>query len=129
MTPRAACFACLEQQPPALFEAAVWIAVEHQPQLQPEQVLRQLDTLQQQVSQGLPNLPAQELAQPLLRRLSELDFHEDDEHPLRPQAALLNCVLRRRRRRSSARVVESNHTASRFCRICPHSKSLHKPSL
>ncbi len=97
MTPRAACFACLEQQPPALFEAAVWIAVEHQPQLQPEQVLRQLDTLQQQVSQGLPNLPAQELAQPLLRRLSELDFHEDDEHPLRPQAALLNCVLRRRR--------------------------------
>lgn len=97
MTPRAACLACLTQEPPALFEAALWIAVEHQPQLQTDQLLRQLDHLQQQVSQGLPNLPAQELAQPLLRRLSELDFQEDDEHPLRPQAALLNCVLRRRR--------------------------------
>jgi regulator of sirC expression with transglutaminase-like and TPR domain len=97
MDPRAACLACLEQQPPAVFEAALWIAVEHQPTLQPAELLQRLNNLQQQVSQGLPNLPLQELAQPLLRRLNELDFHEDDERPLRPQAALMNHVLRRRR--------------------------------
>ena len=97
MTPRTACLACLEQTPPALFEAALWIAVEHQPTLQPTDVLQRLTGLQQQVSQGLPNLPLQELAQPLLRRLSELDFHEDDERPLRPRAALLDQLLLRRR--------------------------------
>jgi len=97
MDPRAACLACLEQEPLALFEAALWIAAEHHPTLQPAEVLRRLNSLQQQVSQGLPNLPAQELAQPLLRRLSELDFHEDDEYPLRPQAALLDHLLLRRR--------------------------------
>ncbi|PTS85614.1 hypothetical protein DBR00_07555 [Pseudomonas sp. HMWF032] len=97
MTPRAACLACLQQQPPALFEAAVWIAVEHQPHLQPNEVMQQLGNLQQQVLQGLPELPSQELAQALVRRLTELDFQEDDEYPLRPQAALLNCVLSRRR--------------------------------
>ena len=97
MSPRAACLACLEQTPPALFEAALWIAVEHQPTLQPTDVLQRLNGLQQQLSQGLPNLPLQELAQPLLRRLSELDFHEDDERPLRPRAALLDQLLLRRR--------------------------------
>ncbi|MGB4073476.1 SirB1 family protein [Pseudomonas sp.] len=97
MNPRAACLACLQQQPAATFEAALWIAAEHDPALQPAEVLRQLDSLQQQVSQGLPALPAVELAQPLLWRLSELDFHQDDSSPLRPQAALLHLVLRSRR--------------------------------
>lgn len=97
MDPRAACLACLEQQPPALFEAALWIAAEHQPTLHPADSLKRLTGLQQQVAQGLPNLPARELAQPLLRRLNELDFHEDDEHPLRPRAALLDQLLLRRR--------------------------------
>src|SRR3989338_6841843 len=69
MTPRAACLACLEQNPPALFEAALWIAAEHQPTLQPAEGLQRLNGLQQQVSQGLPNLPLQELGPPLLRRL------------------------------------------------------------
>ena len=97
MNPRAACLACLQQQPAATFEAALWIAAEHDPTLQPAEVLRQLGSLQQQVSQGLPPLPVAELAQPLLRRLSELDFHQDDSSPLRPQAALLHLVLRHRR--------------------------------
>ena len=97
MDPRAACLACLEQQPPALFEAALWIAAEHQPALQPAACLEQLSGLHQQIAQGLPNLPAKELAQPLLRRLNELDFHEDDDYPLRPQVALLDQVLLRRR--------------------------------
>ncbi|MHA6494131.1 SirB1 family protein [Pseudomonas borbori] len=97
MNARQSCLACLEQDPPALFEAALWIAAEHDPSLQPAQVLRDLGGLQHQVAVGLPELPAQELAQPLLRRLNELDFHEDDELPLRPQVALLNRVLQRRR--------------------------------
>jgi regulator of sirC expression with transglutaminase-like and TPR domain len=97
MKPRAACLACLQQQPAALLEAALWIAAEHQPELEPEQWLSHFRHLQQQISHGLPNLPAHELAQPLLRRLSELDFHEEDEWPMRPQVALLHEVLRRRR--------------------------------
>jgi regulator of sirC expression with transglutaminase-like and TPR domain len=97
MDPRAACLACLEQPTPALFEAALWIAAEHHPNLVPAEILKQLNALQLQISHGLPNAPAPELAQPLLRRLSELDFHEDDEAPLRPQAALMHQVLQRRR--------------------------------
>ncbi|HBX55627.1 SirB1 family protein [Pseudomonas sp. UBA2684] len=97
MSPRQTCLACLDREPPALFEAALWIAAEHDPALQPAEVLRDLNGLQQQVSAGLPNLPAAELAQPLLRRLNELDFHEDDDSPLKPQVALLHKVLQRRR--------------------------------
>ncbi|HEX5842678.1 MAG TPA: transglutaminase family protein [Pseudomonas sp.] len=97
MTPRAACFACLDRQPPAIFEAALWIAAEHDPGVQPAAVLRDLDQLQQQVSRALPALPPAELAQALLRRLSELDFHEDADSPLRPRAALLHQLLLRRR--------------------------------
>lgn len=97
MNPRAACLACLDRQPAATFEAALWIAVEHQPNLQPAEVLRELDSLQHQVRQGLPAGPAPEQGQALLRRLSQLDFHSEDEQPLRPRAALLDQVLRRRR--------------------------------
>ena len=59
--------------------------------------MREFANLRQQASAGLPNLAAPELAQPLLRRLGELDFHEDDDLPLRPRAALLHQVLQRRR--------------------------------
>jgi len=97
MNPRQACLACLDSEPSAVFEAALWIAAEHDPALQPQQLLRDFAGLQQQVAAGLPVLPAQELAQPLLRRLSALDFHEDESNPLRPQAALLHRVLQRRR--------------------------------
>lgn len=97
MTARPAWLNCLEADPPALLEAALWIAAEHEPTLQPEQVMREFANLRQQASAGLPNLAAPELAQPLLRRLGELDFHEDDDLPLRPRAALLHQVLQRRR--------------------------------
>ncbi|MDX5371745.1 MAG: tetratricopeptide repeat protein [Pseudomonadaceae bacterium] len=97
MTARPAWLNCLETDPPALLEAALWIAAEHDPQLRPEMVLRDFANLRQQVAVGLPNLAATDLAQPLLRRLGELDFHEDDELPLRPRAALLHQVLQRRR--------------------------------
>ena len=97
MSPRQACLQCLQRDPPALFEAALWVAAEHDPELQPAQVLNDLHGLQLQVSAGLPVLPARELAQPLLRRLAELDFQEDDAGISRPRHALLHEVLRRRR--------------------------------
>ncbi|MCY1402710.1 Transglutaminase-like superfamily protein [compost metagenome] len=97
MNPRQACLACLQRDPAATFEAALWIAAEHDPGVQPEQIMGDLNDLQQQVSSGLPLLPLHELAQPLLRRLSALGFHQDEYHPVRPQAALLDKVLQRRR--------------------------------
>ncbi len=97
MDPRQRCLDCLERESPAMLEAALWIAAEHDPRLDPQQVLRDFGGLLQLVATGLPNLPPAELAQPLLRRLSELDFHEDGDTPLRPRAALLPEVLARRR--------------------------------
>lgn len=97
MSPRQACLQCLQRDPPALFEAALWIAAEHDDRLQPAQVLNDLHSLVLRVSAGLPALPARDLAQPLLRRLAELDFQEDDEGVTRPRHALLHEVLRHRR--------------------------------
>lgn len=97
MNPRKAFFACLERSPPAVFEAALWIAAEHDPTVQPLLVLQDLISLQQQVSLGMPLLPAHELAQPLLRRLNDLGFAQDEFTPLRPAAALLDKVLQRKR--------------------------------
>ncbi|MCO8313751.1 SirB1 family protein [Pseudomonas mandelii] len=97
MTPRQRFFDCLQRSPPALFEAALWMAVEHDKELNPETVLAGFKDLQQRVSYGLPMLPVSELAQPLLRRMNDLGFAQDDSTPLRPHVALLNKVLERRR--------------------------------
>jgi len=97
MTPRQHFFDCLQRSPPALFEAALWIAAEHDKELNPETVLADFKDLQQRVSYGLPMLPVNELAQPLLRRMNDLGFAQDDFTPLRPQVALLHKVLERRR--------------------------------
>ena len=66
MNPRKAFFACLDRSPPSLFEAALWMAAEHDPSVQPVLILQDLTLLQQQVSVGMPMLPADELGQPLL---------------------------------------------------------------
>ena len=97
MDPRQAFLACLEHTPLAVFDAALWIAAEHDGALDTEAVLRTFKDLQQQVSQGLPLLPVHELAQPLLRQLNDLGFQQDDHLPLRPHAALLDKVLQRKR--------------------------------
>ncbi len=97
MTPRQAFFDCLHRSPPALFEAALWICAEHDARVQPHQVLQELAQWQPLVRSGLPMLPAAELGQPLLRRMNDLGFAQDDHIPLRPQAALLDKVLQRRR--------------------------------
>ncbi|MCJ1885676.1 hypothetical protein LNN38_12540 [Pseudomonas sp. LA21] len=97
MNPREACLACLAQDPPALFEAALWIAAEHEPHQSPEQSRRLFDSLAHQVAVALLAATTDaERAQALLRRLSELGFAEDDEFPLQPRAALLPRVLQRR---------------------------------
>ncbi|MCU1720948.1 MULTISPECIES: SirB1 family protein [unclassified Pseudomonas] len=97
MNPRQACLDCLERTPPALFEAGLWIAAEHDDQVQPAQVMNAVLALQHEVSNSLPMLPLAELAQPLLRKLCALGFQEDEYHPLRPQAGMLDQLLLRRR--------------------------------
>lgn len=114
MSPRQVCLQCLQRDPPALFEAALWIAAEHDDRLQPAQVLNDLHSLVLQVSAGLPGLPARELAQPLLRRLAELDFQEDDEGVTRPHHALLHAVLRHRRGQPLALALIALEVAQRL---------------
>jgi len=97
MNPRQACLACLQTHPASTFEAALWVAAEHDVQVKPALILRELRDLEIAVSNGLPVLPPNELAQPLLRQLTSLGFQPDDHHPLRPQAALLDKVLSRKR--------------------------------
>jgi regulator of sirC expression with transglutaminase-like and TPR domain len=97
MKPRQACLACLEREPVALLEAALWIAAEHDAAVEPAHSLALLHDLHREINANLPMLPLCELAQPLLRQLNALGFQQDEYHPLRPQAALLNNVLQRRR--------------------------------
>lgn len=97
MNPRQTCLACLEREPVALLEAALWIAAEHDPAAALALSLARLHDLQREVSTRLPMLPLSELAQPLLRQLNALGFQQDEYHPLRPQAALMHKVLERRR--------------------------------
>lgn len=97
MSPRQRFFECLHRSPPALLEAALWIAAEHEKEVDPAALLLDFKELQQKVSYGLPMLPVSELAQPLLRRMIEVGFAQDDFLPLRPQAALLHKVLQTRR--------------------------------
>lgn len=97
MTPRQHCFDCLAARPARLFEAALWIAAEHEAELQPRHWLNRLNDLRQQVLALLPARPARELAQPLLRQLCELGFQEDLDDPLLPRSVLLHQVLQRQR--------------------------------
>lgn len=97
MSARQACLACLEREPPAVFEAALWIAAEHDAALEPGQVLRDFSGLAREIAAGLPVLPPQELAQPLLRQLQDLGFQVDDHLPQLARVALLHQVLERRR--------------------------------
>ena len=97
MNPRQACLACLDREPVALLEATLWIAAEHDRTVDPAASLAQVHDLQREISANLPMLPLHELAQPLLRQLNALGFAQDEYHPLRPQVALMDKVLQRRR--------------------------------
>ncbi|MCX2890706.1 MULTISPECIES: tetratricopeptide repeat protein [Pseudomonas] len=97
MNPRQACLACLEREPVAVLEAALWIAAEHDRSVEPAASLAHVHELQREISTSLPMLPLGELAQPLLRQLNALGFQQDEYHPLRPHAAMMDKVLQRRR--------------------------------
>lgn len=94
MDAREACLSCLQRGTDALFEAALWIAAEHDPTLQPERLLPTLEHLSHRIASGLPEVPLREQAQPLLRLLNALDFHEDCSGP---DSVLAHRVLLRRR--------------------------------
>ncbi|MGH8418269.1 MAG: SirB1 family protein [Pseudomonas sp.] len=97
MNPRQQCLDCLRCTPPLTFEAALWISVEHDGQVDPRQTLERLDQLQRRISAALPMLPAAELAQPLLRHMATIGFQQDDVAQPKPQVALLDKIVERRR--------------------------------
>ncbi|SEJ19043.1 SirB1 family protein [Pseudomonas sp. NFR16] len=97
MNPRQLCIACLQRTPPATFEAAMWISVEHDANFDLERTREQLSVLERNVSAALPMLPSSELAQPLLRQLATYGFQLDDAAQPKPQAALLHKIIERRR--------------------------------
>ena len=114
MNPRKACLACLEREPVALLEAALWIATEHDRKAEPASAIASLHELQREISTRLPMLPLSELAQPLLRQLTALGFQQDEFHPLRPQAAPLDKVLQRRRGQPLALAIITLELARRL---------------
>jgi regulator of sirC expression with transglutaminase-like and TPR domain len=95
--PRQACLDALKRKPAAVFEAALWIAAEHDLTFQPEMAHHLLTDLIAPVKAAIDeeSSPA-DRAQQLLRRMIELGYHADD-WPLKPQAALLHKVMTRRR--------------------------------
>lgn len=97
MNPRQQCLDCLQHTPPSTFDAALWISVEHDAQVDLLHIQQLVTQLQRRISAALPLLPAAELAQPLLRYMATIGFQQDDVAQPRPQVALLHKVVERRR--------------------------------
>ncbi len=114
MNPRQKCLDCLHNTPPSTFDAALWISVEHDAQVEPQQTLELMTQLQRRISAALPLLPAAELAQPLLRQMSSIGFQQDDVAQPRPQVALLHKVVERRRGQPLALAMVAMELARRL---------------
>ncbi|HEY0287518.1 MAG TPA: transglutaminase family protein [Pseudomonas sp.] len=114
MNPRSQCLACLQRTPPSVFEAGLWIAVEHDAGCVPNQTLDEIDELTRKISSALPMLPAAELAQPMLRQLATLGFQQDDVAHPKPHSALLHKVVQRRRGQPLALAIISLEIARRL---------------
>lgn len=97
MTPRQQCLACAQRTPMAVFEAALWIGAEHDSSFRPSHIDEDMDRLHRQINAQLPVLPVTELAQPLLREMTNLGFQQDEWNPPRPESALLHKIVQRRR--------------------------------
>ncbi|MFK3796576.1 MULTISPECIES: SirB1 family protein [unclassified Pseudomonas] len=97
MNPRQLCLDCLHHTPPLTFQAALWISVEHDAQADLRHTHDLMDQLQRRLSAALPLLPANELAQPLLRQMATIGFQQDDVAQPKPQVALLHKIVERRR--------------------------------
>lgn len=87
----------LKQTPPSVFEAALRICAEHDPDFARASVMDEMDRLQRELDKALPSSPAHELAQLMLRHLNALGFQQDDWNPPRPESALLHHIVQRRR--------------------------------
>lgn len=94
MDARTACLGCLRRGTDALFEAALWIAAEHDPNLQPERALAMLDRLCRRIAASPPEQAGDDRAQSLLRLLNALEFHEDASGP---DSLLAHRLLQHRR--------------------------------
>ncbi|WP_028239684.1 transglutaminase family protein [Stutzerimonas azotifigens] len=94
MTPQR--LSCADQLPD-LLACALTISAEHAPEADLAAARQAFESMLATTRAALPALPARELAQPLLRQMAAMGFAEDDETPRRPQAALLDRVLARRR--------------------------------
>src|SRR5690606_41872567 len=96
MDARTACLGCLRRGTDALFEAALWIAAEHDPNLQPERALAMLDRLCRRIAASLPEQAGDDRAQSLLRLLNALECHEGASGPV---SLLAHPLLQHRRGR------------------------------
>lgn len=96
MDPRQACLDCLAQEPPALFEAALWIAAEHLPAYSPAHTLRELDELVRQIGASLTTAPGQRARPGVAAANERTGFLRRRRLPLQPRSALLPLVLQRR---------------------------------
>lgn len=97
MDARQAFLDCLEREPVALFEAALWIAAEHQSHPDMGYCRRYISDLTRQIGSLLPlQAPYPEQAQRLVRYLVELGFHQDDGLSAGASAALLPQVIEQR---------------------------------
>ncbi|WP_062386767.1 SirB1 family protein [Pseudomonas abietaniphila] len=114
MNPRQHCLDCLQRTPPSTFDAALWIAAEHDPQADPQQTHERMGQLQRRVSAALPLLPPAELAQPLLRNMATIGFQQDDVAQPSPQVALLHKVVERRRGQPLALAMVALELAKRL---------------
>lgn len=87
----------LKRTPASVFEAALCICAEHDPDFAPVLVMDEMDRLRRELHKTLPASPTHELAQLMLRHLNALGFQQDDWNPPKPESALLHHIVQRRR--------------------------------
>lgn len=97
MKPRDAFLDCLTRTPIPLFEASIWIAAEHDPQLDIKRCMESIGDLARTLGATVPDGASAEQAQALVRELITHGYAMDDDRPLTPAAALLDRVLERKR--------------------------------
>lgn len=97
MKPRDAFLDCLARTSVPLFEAGVWIAAEHAPQVDIRRCMESVGDLARTLGATVVDGAPAEQAQALVRELITHGYAMDDDRPLTPAAALLDRVLERKR--------------------------------
>lgn len=119
MNPRHAFFACLQRSPPALFEAALWIAVEHDAEVQPQVVLEQFMDLVQRSAVACRCCRSASWGNRCCACSTTWATSRTKPHPVASPAALLNKVLERRR---AAAGVGADHPGTGTSSGDPHGR-------